>query len=384
MQIFFIFAVLSTLSWAGFAVLFRRSWSVQEVLDAGKHVGDDDLGDITALIPARNEAEVIERTLRSVVRQGPGMKVVLIDDGSQDGTVEQAQRLASPVFHVIRSTPLPAGWNGKLWALEQGRHHVATCLTLLLDADIELDPGIVKALRQAMHQKSTALISLTAEPEMSSIWEKLLMPAFVFFFKTLYPFHRVNSADTKYAAAAGGCILLETQVLDRIGGFAAMKSAIIDDCTLARHVKSHGYKIWLGLTHSVRTTRTYRGLRDIGEMIARCAFTQLHYSIVLLVLCTFALFLLYALPGLLLASSSPALRYLSLFSLSIMMVAYLPTLRFYGRSPVWALCLPLVALFYLAMTWTSALRYWRGECTRWKGRIYRREATGISGEVRLR
>jgi GT2 family glycosyltransferase len=182
------------------------------------------------------------------------------------------------------------------------------------------------------------------------------------------------------AAAAGGCILVETRVLAQIGGFESIKSAVIDDCAFAQRVKLHGFKIWLGLTHSVESIRGYKKLREIGDMVARSAFAQLHYSLGLLILCTFVLLLLYALPAFMLASSNGVIRYLSLVSLGTMLLTYLPTLRFHRRSWAWALCLPLTAVFFLAMTWTSAIRYWRGERTRWKGRVYAREGVAASSE----
>jgi len=248
---------------------------------------------------------------------------------------------------------------------------------LFLDADIELARGAVKALKDKMHQQGVAFISLTAAPSMMSGWEKRLMPAFIYFFKALYPFHRVNSPESKIAAAAGGCILVETWVLEQIGGFESIKSAVIDDCTFARHVKLEGFRIWLGLTHAAASIRGYKNLKEIGDMIARSAFAQLYYSLGLLLLCTFVLLLLYVLPAFMVASSNSVIRGLSLVSLGTMFLTYLPTLRFYHRSWAWTLCLPLIAGFFVAMTWTSAFRYWRGERMRWKGRVYRR-AVGVT------
>jgi hypothetical protein len=165
---------------------------------------------------------------------------------------------------------------------------------------------------------------------------------------------------------------VESKLLDQIGGFAAIKSEVIDDCTLARRVKSHGFKIWLGLTLSVRSVRRYRHLQEIWDMVARSAFAQLHYSLWLLILCTLSMVLVYEVPVVLVASQNILIRLLSLFSLAIMFLTYIPTLRFYHRLWAWALGLPLVAALFLAMTWTSAVRYWRGERSRWKGRVYRR------------
>ena len=375
-------AALSTLWWVGFASLPWGSWRNREILDPIDG-GDDEesLDEITVVVPARNEAEVIQPALQSIIAQGPGLKIILIDDRSEDATVAKARALAHANLYIVDGAPLPAGWSGKLWALEQGRQQVTTRYTLFLDADIKLTRGNVTALKNKMRHEAIPFISLTAVPAMSSTWEKLLMPAFVYFFKALYPFHRVNLAASKCAAAAGGCILVETRVLDQIGGFGSIKSAVIDDCALARRVKSQGFKIWLGLTHSLESIRGYRDLKEIGDMIARCAFAQLHYSLGFLILSTFGLLLIYALPAFMVASSIDLIRYLSLGSLAIMFLTYVPTLRFYDRSWAWALCLPLIAVFFLAMTWTSAIRYWRGELTRWKGRVYAREGVVALSEI---
>lgn len=369
---------LSALFWIGFALSPWGLWRNREVLEVTDANEDDEsLAEITAVIPARNEAEIIQRTVLSVAAQGAELKIILIDDGSEDGTAAAARRLAQSTLRIVQSAPLPDGWSGKLWALEQGRRQVTTRYTLFLDADIELARGAVKALKDKMHQQGAAFISLTAAPSMTSGWEKLLMPAFVYFFKALYPFHRVNSPNSEIAAAAGGCILVETRVLEQIGGFGSIKSAVIDDCAFARRVKSQGFKIWLGLTHAVESIRGYKKLAEIGDMIARCAFAQLHYSLGILILCTFVLLLLFVLPVFMVASSNGVIRDLSLASLGIMLLTYSPTLRFYRRSWAWALCLPLIAGFFLLMTWTSAFRYRRGERTRWKGRVYGR-AVGVT------
>jgi hopene-associated glycosyltransferase HpnB len=295
-----------------------------------------------------------------------------------------ARQLAHSNLRINESAPLPDGWSGKLWALEQGWRQVTTRYTLFLDADIQLAPGSIRALKNKMQGQRAAFISLLAAPSMASGWERLLMPAFVYFFKALYPFDRVNSPDSKIAAAAGGCILVETRVLQQIGGFESLKLAVIDDCAFARRVKSHDFKIWLGLTHAAQSIRGYKKLTDIGNMVARSAFAQLRYSVALLVLCTLILVLLYIAPALMITSPKGVSRFLSLISLAIMLFTYVPTLRFYHRSWAWAFCLPLIAGFFLLMTWISAIRYWRGERTRWKGRVYRRAAgiASVESEVR--
>jgi hopene-associated glycosyltransferase HpnB len=372
MEVFCIVLVgFSALLWVGFALLPWRPWSNREVLDAMEGAnGGTALDEITVLIPARNEAEVIQRTLQSVSEQGPGVRIVLIDDNSEDATVEKARQMRISGLRIIQSAPLPPGWSGKLWALEQGRLQVTTPHTLLLDADIELVRGIVNTLREKMDREGIPFVSLMAMPSMSGNWEKMLMPAFVHFFKVLYPFGRVNSRRTRVAAAAGGCILVDTRMLDQIGGFESIRSAVIDDCALARRVKLRGSKVWLGLTHSVKSVRTYQHLREIWDMVARTAFTQLHYSVGLLILCTLVMLLVYQVPVVMVASANILIRYLAVGSLVIMFLTYVPILRFYHRSWAWALGLPLIAALFLAMTWTSAIRYWRGERTRWKGRVY--------------
>jgi hopene-associated glycosyltransferase HpnB len=379
MEAFYIvLATFSTLLWVGFVLLPWRPWSNRQVFDAMQGAnGDSALDEITVLIPARNEAEVIQHTLQSVVEQGRGLKIVLIDDSSEDATVEKARQMQISGLCIIRSEPLSFGWSGKLWALEQGRLHVVTPYTVLLDADIELARGVITALRNKMHRQGVPFISLMAAPSMSSGWEKMLMPAFVHFFKVLYPFERVNSHRTRVAAAAGGCILMETRMLDQIGGFESIKSAVIDDCALARRVKLQGSKIWLGLTHSVKSVRSYQKLREIWDMVARTAFAQLHYSVGLLILCTLVMLLVYQVPVAMVASSNILIRYLALGSLVIMLLTFVPILRFYHRSWAWALGLPLIAALFLAMTWTSAVRYWRGERTRWKGRVYQCQANTV-------
>ena len=379
MEALLIFLVsLSALLWVGLALSPWGLWRNQAVLDVMEVAKDnDDLHEITVLIPARNEAEVVQETLQSVIEQGPELKIILIDDGSEDGTIEKVRKVAKADLRVIQNLPLPPGWSGKLWALEQGRQFVTTPYTLLLDADIELDRGVLNALREKMRRRDLPFISLMAVPPMSSGWEKLLMPAFVYFFKILYPFQAVNSPRAKMAAAAGGCILTESRLLERIGGFAPIKTAVIDDCALAGRVKSQGFNIWLGLTHSVKSVRGYRRLKEIWDMVARAAFAQLRYSLGLLVLCTLAMLLVYGIPAVVVASSNIVIRGLSLGSLAIMFLTYVPILRFYNRSWAWALCLPFIAALFLAMTWTSAIRYWRGEQTRWKGRVYRREAAAV-------
>jgi hopene-associated glycosyltransferase HpnB len=371
LEAFLLPVILISLSmWMGLLLLPWRPWRNREIRETEGNSNEERLGDVTVLIPARNEAEVIGRTIASVVVQGPDLTILLIDDCSTDGTAGHARQAAGDTLHILPGKPLPDGWGGKLWALEQGRRLIDTPMTLLLDADIELDSGILRTMHAAMRKEGLAFMSLMAMPPMGTFREKLLMPAFVYFFKLLYPFALANKPSSNIAAAAGGFILMETRLLEEMGGFETMKDAVIDDCELARRVKSSGNRIWVGLTRSVRSVRPYGSLRDIGNMVARTAFTQLRYSPALLALCTLAMGVAFWVPIIALFSPNAAVPSLAAGVILAMVLSYLPTLRYYGRSRIWALCLPLIATFYLFMTWSSAIRFFRGERTRWKGRVY--------------
>lgn len=361
----------AALIWAITIGLPWQPWRTREVLEVDDNVeGIIDLGDITVVIPARNEAEVIHNTLSALKKQGQGLKVIVVDDESDDETSEIAQQTTLENLTIIRSKPLPKGWTGKLWAQQQGLQEVSTDFTLLLDADIELLPGLIQGLKSKQEVEGVQFVSLMAVLRFSTFWEKLLMPAFIYFFKLIYPFALSNQQGHRMAAAAGGCILVRTEALRQIGGMASIKDAVIDDCTLAKKIKSAGYKTWVGLTHAVVSQRPYIKLSEIWEMVARTAYTQLYYSVWLLLGCTLVMLLMFWLPLIGLIYFQGISQLLSLFSLAIMVIAYLPTLRFYSFSPVWSIAMPAIAGLYLLMTWTSALRYWRGERSRWKGRVY--------------
>ncbi len=356
--------------WIIILLLPWRPWSTREFLDGEPDDCEEDLSNITVLIPARNEAEVIQATLSGVMTQGNHLKVILVDDQSEDKTISLAEGMAEIDLKIVSGQPLPEGWSGKLWALEQGFQQVNTPLVLLLDADIELKPGILSRLRWEMMNRRVHLISLMAYLRMVSPWERLLMPAFIYFFKLLYPFRLSNSAFPRVAAAAGGCILIRTDILKAMGGFSAVRGQLIDDCALARKVKSMGGRTWIGLSHSALSLRAYDRPGVIWNMVARTAFHQLHYSTFLLLLVTGVMILMFGLPvaGLLFPSVTAGLA--SLCGLCAMMLGYFPTLKFYGLSWKWAFCMPFIGMLFLAMTWTSAIRFWQGKGARWKGRAY--------------
>jgi hopene-associated glycosyltransferase HpnB len=366
-------SIVAVAIWLIVLLLPWRPWSVGEALEAdSSDYEQTDLCDITVVIPARNEEEFIGKTLEALSHQGRGLNVIVVDDESTDGTLAIVRQSNLQALKVVRSDSLPAGWTGKLWAQEQGLKQVGTPYTLLLDADIVLRPGMIKSLKNKQAAENVSFVSLMAVLRFESFWEKLLMPAFVFFFKMIYPFALANRPDSKMATAAGGCIFVETDVLRQIGGMASIKDALIDDCTLARTVKSAGYKIWMGLTHGVLSQRPYRSLRDIWDMVARTAYTQLYYSMTLLLICTLSMLAMYWLPAFGLFYFQGGAVLLSFLAILLMVLIYSPVLRFYAFNPAWGFILPLTASLYLLMTWTSAIRYWKGERSRWKGRVYQK------------
>ena len=311
--------VASSLLWIALLLVPWRPWSTRERLEPEDEGTERNLSNITVLVPARNEASVIERTLSALANQGPGLQVILVDDQSTDETASLALSELVTGLKVIKGKPLPSGWTGKLWALEQGWRNTNTELVLLLDADIELEPRMIGTLKQKMIDEQLDLVSIMAHLRMETFWEKLLAPAFVYFFKLIYPFSIGNSPNSNLGVAAGGCILVRSDALRRTGAFRSIRNAIIDDCSLAGSIKKSGGRTWTGLLSS---SLTGRGLAVVG---------------------VFA-----------------------------MLISYLPTLRYYRRSILWAPMLPFIGGLYLLMTWSSAVRYWRGQRSEWKGRVYAR------------
>ncbi|MFQ5678954.1 MAG: glycosyltransferase [Gemmatimonadota bacterium] len=383
--------------WIGVLLLPWRPWSCREAVEPlrpGRPGESSEGGGLTVVIPARNEVGLIGRTVRAVAAQGRRLRVIVVDDRSSDGTADAARRAgaaAGPELEVVTGEPLPPGWTGKVWALEQGVRRVRTPLTLLLDADILLEPGLLSALMRIRERERAALVSVMASPRMHGFWEKLLMPAFVHYFKLLYPFALSNDPRSRVAAAAGGCVLLETRLFREIGGLTAIRGRIIDDCALAARVKERLRgegerdgrlaRTWIGLSHGVRSQRAHGSLSGIWSMVARTAFAQLHYSPLFLGLCTVALLVTHGGPliGAAAAVGLPPLDglgrietigWLTGLGVVTMVAGYLPILRFYRRSPLWALLLPAVGILFLFMTWSSAARHRWGTGSRWKGRSY--------------
>lgn len=367
-----LFSGLALAVWLAVVLLPWQPWRNREVLEAGSE--SVLLDDVTVVIPARNEADVLPSTLAALKQQGEGLKIIVVDDDSEDGTAAIAKQAGLVGVTVIESKALPVGWTGKLWAQHQGLNAVDSEFVLLLDADIALAPGMLAALKRRLSENRLQFISLMAQLRFESFWEKLLMPAFIFFFKMIYPFALSNRPSSKVAAAAGGCILLETQALEKVGGVQVIRDAIIDDCSLADQFKKAGFRTWIGLSHGVVSQRPYGSLADIWQMVARTAYTQLNYSVALLLGCTVLMLLMFWWPVFGMLFMPDSLLAPNMVAFVIMCSVYLPTLTYYRLNPGLAIFLPLVALLYLLMTWHSAVRYWRGEKSRWKGRSYQKSA----------
>jgi hopene-associated glycosyltransferase HpnB len=326
---------------------------------------------VTAIVPARDEAEVIGQSIGSLIAQEyPGdFRIILVDDGSSDGTAAIARGVGDARLDVIAGSAPPAGWTGKLWALEQGTRQAGDAPTYLwlIDADIVHAPDTLRSLVARSEAEGLTLNSLMARLETGSLAERALIPAFVFFFQMLYPFARVNDPRSAQAAAAGGCLLVRRDAFVRAGGHAAIAHAIIDDCAMGRMMKAEG-PIRLSLTHRSQSVRPYGDWREIGAMIARSAYAQLGYSPWLLAGTLAGMAIVYLVPPLLALFGHGLARGLGAAAWALMAIAFQPMLRFYRRSPLWGIALPLIALFYTGATFASALRHWQGKGGMWKGR----------------
>jgi hopene-associated glycosyltransferase HpnB len=344
---------------------------------------------VAAVVPARDEAAILPVTLPTLLAQDyPGeFAVVLVDDGSSDGTGAAAAALAGRApgqvaLRVVTGRPLPPGWAGKVWAMAQGVAAAGDCDELLFtDADIAFERGTLTALVRAARADDRALVSQMALLRAKSGWERWIVPAFVYFFAQLYPFRRVGQPGSATAAAAGGCMLVRRDALAAAGGLGRIAAARIDDVALARLLKRGPgrARCWLGFTTAVHSRRAYPGLAELWQMVARSAYTQLRYSPALLAGTVAGLCWLYLLPpaaaagGLAagLAGGGAAAWWVAVAGLAgwaLMTVSFVPVLRLYRLSPLRAPALPVIALLYTAMTVDSARRYHAGRGGEWKGR----------------
>ena len=335
---------------------------------------------VTAVVPARNEADVVADSLGSLLAQDyPGsFNIILVDDQSRDGTAAAATAAAANIrgphrLTIVSGRPLPAGWAGKVWAMKQGADRAEDLrepadYLLFTDADIVCAPDALRRLVARAQADGLVLTSLMAKLRCETLAERALIPAFVFFFQMLYPFNWVNRSDCEMAAAAGGCMLVRRDALRKAGGIDSISGALIDDCALARKLKSIG-PIWLGLTERVRSLRAYPHVADIGRMVSRSAYDQLRYSPLLLAATIAALALTYLAPPFFALFGTGLSQALGALAWGAMALAFQPTLRFYRVSPLWGIALPAIAGAYMIFTLHSAYQHLRGRGGLWKGRI---------------
>jgi hopene-associated glycosyltransferase HpnB len=334
---------------------------------------------VTAVIPARDEAESVAETVVSLLRQDyPGpFDVILVDDQSRDATAQVAREAAAALgagdrLTVLAGRPLPAGWTGKLWAQHQGVEQAENApqpptYLLFTDADIVYAPDALVHLVARAQRGGFVLTSLMAKLRCESFAERLFVPAFIFFFQMLYPFAWANDPRRGTAAAAGGCMLVRRDGLADAGGLAAIRDALIDDCALAKLLKRRG-PISIALTDRVRSIRAYPAIADIRRMVSRTAYAQLRYSPLLLAGTVFGLALTYLAPVALAVGSGGTAQFIGVFVWALMALAFRPTLRFYRLSWLWAPLLPAIAAMYMAFTIDSAYQHARGRGGMWKGR----------------
>jgi hopene-associated glycosyltransferase HpnB len=349
-------SALACLIWIFLVFVRKGFWIVREPRDWPVSAARPR---VAAVIPARDEAAVIGRAVNSLLRSDYPLDVFVVDDHSTDGTAEAAGVDAR--LTILAADDLPPGWSGKLWAVSQGvaaAESHAPDYFLLTDADIEHAADNLGRLVARAETGGFDMVSLMVKLRCKSFAEKALIPAFVFFFFKLYP----PGPDTK--GAAGGCILIRRTALERIGGIAKIRGELIDDCALAREVKRTGGRVWLGVTQNTRSIRDYGSFADVERMISRTAFTQLNYSSWMLLGAVAGMALTYLAPPVLAIAGYP----LAMAAWALMAIVYMPVLRFYGRSLLWAPLLPVVALFYTVATVHSAVWYWTGRGGMWKGR----------------
>jgi hopene-associated glycosyltransferase HpnB len=381
-------AWIVTATWLYLLVGHGRFWSTAVRLPAAPDIRPDDEGGglppVTIVVPARDEADLVATTIPALVaQQYRGVaRIVVVDDGSRDETATVAGQAREPgglTLDVIDSGTRPEGWMGKTWALDRGVAHAtggaaAPEWFLFTDADILHPPDSLTRLMRAAVAWRRDAVSLMARLPVNTGWERLIIPAFVYFFSQLYPFRWVAGRG-RTAAAAGGCILARREALEAAGGVRAVRDAVIDDVALAHQLKRTGSSIWLGYGDEVRSVRPYPRLADLWAMVARSAFTQLRHSALLLLGTVLALAGLYLGPlaallvGLL--TGYDWLAAAGVTATAAMTATYLPMIRYFGLRWPWTFTLPVAASMYAAMTIDSARRHWQGRGVEWKGRRYR-------------
>lgn len=366
-------SLLCSAAWFYLIALHGGFWSSSPVLDVHASPSATKLA---VIVPARNEAANIRSSIGSLLAQDyPGeLSIILVDDQSTDGTAEIASSIgAGDKLTILSGAPLPPGWSGKLWAVQQGLAHPkakAAELLLLTDADIEHSAGHLSALVAKAEADELDMVSEMVRLRCVTAAERALIPAFVFFFQMLYPFAWVADPSRRVAGAAGGTMLVRRTAMDRIHGVTGIRGHLIDDCALAREIKSTGGRIWLGHAEDAKSIRAYERWRDVWNMIVRTAYEQLHYSPLMLLGCVAGMAIVFCAPPLLSLFAHGSPRVLGMLSWLMMALAFQPTLHRYRRSPAWGVLLPAISTFYLCATVASALRHYTGRGGAWKSRIY--------------
>ena len=375
---------LSALVWVVLTLFHGWFWRTDVRLAPRGADGADATTTVAIVVPARDEADVIGETLAGLLAQDfPGrVEVILVDDNSTDGTAAVAARVAEAGRVASRVTSPgepPAGWTGKLWALRHGVDLAGDVDWILFtDADIAHGPDSLARLVGEAERDGLDMVSVMARLRVHTRWERLIVPAFVYFFAKLFPFRRVNRAGSRTAAAAGGCVLVRRTALEHAGGVEVIRDAVIDDVSLAVAVKRSGGRIRLvladGPDRHVDSVRPYPRLADLWNMVARSAFAQLRHSWPLLIGTVFGLAVVYLAPPVALVAgvlgADVPLAVLGLAVWALMTATYVPMVRYYGRPGVEAVLLPFAATLYLGMTVHSAVRHVRGRGAAWKGRTY--------------
>lgn len=374
--------LLSAFIWFGLIFFHGRFWQAGPILHPASPgtAPADIMPDVTVVIPARDEAESIEVALSSLLSQeyAGRLSLILVNDRSEDATSTLARALPDPHSRltVLDGADPQPGWSGKLWAVAQGvaearrQQEGNSGYILLTDADIIHAPEHIATLVAKAQTDTLHMVSEMVELQCNSLAERALVPAFVFFFALLYPFAQVNNPKSRTAGAAGGTILIRRDMLAEIGWIEALKGALIDDCTLAACVKQAGGRLYLGHSCLARSIRPYPHARDVWHMIARTAFVQLRYSPLLLVLTVLAMGVVWVAPGLVALFGHGLTRWVGLATWLVSIGSFVPTLRRFRLSPLWAFTLPLVAIFYTAATIGSAVNHYRGRGVIWKNRAY--------------
>jgi len=365
-------ALASAASWVWLALGQGRFWRTDQRLPRQEPAHRAHWPSVAIVVPARDEAGVLPRTLPTLLAQdyaGP-TTVIVVDDESSDGTGDIARAAGAD---VVDAGDRPPGWTGKLHALQRGIEWAGDVEFLLLtDADIAHEPSSLTALVEAADGRD--LVSQMARLRVSTPWERLVVPAFVYFFAMLYPFRRVNHPNGRTAAAAGGCSLVRRAALERAGGLDAVRGAVIDDVAIAKIVKRGGGRIWLGLAEQVASIRPYPRLADLWQMVARSAYAQLRHSVVLLAGTVLGLGLVFLAPVAAVIGGAiegdPLAAGLGAATWLIMAATFTPMLRYYREPVAIAFTLPFTATLYLAMTVDSARQHWLGRGASWKGRTY--------------